>query len=120
MNDTITKNKTSTKDQQILHDAINVGIEKDKTAAIMALNAIIEKWKSRDADYISTYTDLYSTLQRFDKVIAGRYDEVNAPQYVSLVAQLLAIGHINESNLEGLSEGVLDRILLYKQLRDKQ
>ncbi len=53
MNDSPTK-----KDKKILREAIIVGVEKDKVAAITAMRELVDKWRINAIDFQTAYSEL--------------------------------------------------------------
>ena len=106
-------------DKKILREAITIGERNEKTLALNTVSQFVEGWKKGNMDHISAYSELFSMVHKFDQTITRRYDGITAGQYVNLVAQLFSLGYVKEEDLDGLSENVLNRILLFKQLTDK-
>jgi hypothetical protein len=105
------------KDKKILRQAIDIGLQRDYLDAIIDLSVIIDKWKESKEEEKdkSTYHTLYSSLKDHDKTIARRYDGLTGGRYLQRTIELLADDMINENDLAGLSDELMEYIRQVRQ-----
>jgi hypothetical protein len=102
-------------EKKILRRAIDIGLQKDFAAAITEMDAIITKWKDKQADNRATYSALYEAMRDNDKFIARRYDDLTGSRYLNLVCALYTEGSVSDADLDGLREGTIQLIQWFKQ-----
>jgi hypothetical protein len=61
---------------------------------------------------MDSYHILYKHMREFDKQIVWRYDNMSGSKYLPIIISQLRDELIPESDLEGLSEEILERIKL--------
>ena len=97
--------------KKIARQIIEKGLQKEFMDGIIELDNIITKWKINELDNRNAYHELYDSLTKHDKHIAGRYDNMGGSKYLYVIAGQLFDGAITKNDLDDFNEDVRESIL---------
>ena len=99
----------SKRDKKAAREVIDKALQRDFQRGLLEFDAILAKWKNQEVDNRQSYYDIYSSVKKFDKYIARRYDDLRGSTYYIL--GLLHDGIIQEEDLSGFSDEVAQAII---------
>lgn len=89
----------SKKDKKICRMLIDKGLQLDYGNSLADAEKVLLRWRSGEIDNRDAYMALFSKVQENDKHIAWRYNNLGGSRYPFAVAELLADGLIEKSDL---------------------
>ncbi len=92
------------KDKKIARLAIDKGIEAKYKEGIEKMETVITEWRNRKLNAQDAYLKLYDTLQKHDKEITERYNDLGGSKYLFTVAAILHQGYISEEDVKEFSD----------------
>jgi hypothetical protein len=102
----------SKKDKKTARKIIELGLQKEFAKGLFDADTILAKWKNKATGNREAYLSLYKHLTDFDKHIARRYDGMTGSKYLFIIAGQLQDGVISENDLNELSPGVKQAIIM--------
>jgi hypothetical protein len=100
----------SKSDKKAARIIIDKGIAQEFANGLTKFSKILKEWEEKKTDNSDTYQKLYKSIKNFDKHIGQLYDGMTGSDYVLIIIAQLREGVIRDTDLEGLSEDVRERI----------
>ena len=97
-------------EKKIAREIIDKGLQKEVADNLLIADSILSDWRNHTKNNMDTYHALYRHMREFDKQIAWRYDNMSGSNYLLIIIGQLRDGVIQESDLQGFSEELLERI----------
>ena len=100
----------SKSDKKAARIIIEKGLSQEFVNGLKEFSKILKNWEEKKSDNRETYHTLYKSIRDFDKHIARLYDNMTGSHYLFIIVAQLRTGVVNDSDLDGLSEGSRERI----------
>jgi hypothetical protein len=98
-------------EKKIVHQVIEIGLQRDFESCILDIDQIIQQWKSKKLDNREAYHEIFAKVKANDKYIARMYDDLRGSTYMITLQGLLVNKTITEADLNGFSETTRNTIL---------
>ncbi len=96
----------SKSNKKAARELIEKALQKDFEKALSESESLLQNWRQEKQNNRDTYYTLYKHIDKFDKYIAQRYDDVRGSTYLPTVIGLLMDKVIDASELSCFSEDV--------------
>lgn len=90
---------------------IEAGIQRDYGKGLSKVDRIIRQWKNDKESNKDAYLKMFETVQKHDKKLARRYDNMTGSKYSMIILCMLGDKVIKEEELHILGEEVKQKIL---------
>ncbi|MFS2187887.1 hypothetical protein ACCC92_14515 [Mucilaginibacter sp. Mucisp84] len=106
----------SKKDKKIVRELIDKGIAEDFRKGMQHFDQLIQQLKISAETPQEQYYKLFNEVRDFDKQIGRMYDGRTGSRYLGILANQIAIGLIDLSELEDLNTDVKERLIRHVNL----
>jgi hypothetical protein len=105
------------KDKKLARQLMDKGLLTEFEHGLKSFDAILQQWKSGNADTKETYYKIFTAVKEFDKHIARRYDAIGGSRYLETVIAQLADDLYDVSEIDGFSPEIREDTLRFVKFR---
>lgn len=94
----------SKREKKIARECIDKGLNSAFTRALDEAGSALQEWHEKNIPVADAYHKLYGIIDKHNKAIARRYDNITGSKYLHVVAELFAEKMITEEDIKDFSE----------------